>query len=121
MLSFAFLIGVENGSGRQLSALCAFRTVHKRAASAGARTSSTLELGRVYPRGPGSLWLYNQQLQMSPPHSTDREMKTSEDEGSVRPGFVNLRWSHIREGSGEKQTPLDLDSTSSWVLFGRPD
>ena len=75
-------------------------------------------LGRVYPGGPGSLWFNNLQLQMSPPHSTGREMKTNEDEGSVRPGLVNLRWSHIREGSGGNQTPLDLDSTSSWILFG---
>ena len=101
-----------------LSAVCATRTFHKRAASAGARTSSTWWGWAAYPGGPGSLWLYNLQIRMSSPRSTGREMKTSEDEGSVRPGVVNLRWSRIREGSGENQTPLDLDSTSSWVLFG---
>ena len=112
-----FLIGVENGSGRQLSAVCASITVHRRAVSAGARTFPPGGAGQF----TGSLWFNNLQLQMSHPHSTGREMKTSEDEGSVRPGLVNLRWSHIREGSGENQTPLDLDSTSSWILFGRPD
>lgn len=44
------------------------------------------------------------------------EVKTSKDEGSVKPGQVSLRWGHDGERSGQNQPPLD--STSSRVLFG---
>lgn len=116
---------VENGGWRCPSAACATRSFHKRAASAGARTSSTLQGWVGFTRGGWGVGCWFPEAPKpaasgppphpAPSHRWGDEDKPERGKHQVKPGELE-KWR--RNGEGKIQSPLD---STPRVLFGQPN